>query len=330
MARSRRHPSRWTFKHGAYYYRVPPGQEAAWDGKSWFRLGRTEAAAYRAWYERLGPDSTEDITTVADVIQAYWRDASARLRPATVEAYGYHLVPLRTAFGKMRPETIKPRHVYAYMAERPHVSGNREAAVLSAVLTWATQTGLIDFNPIRGQVRKRAEKPRDRVPEPSELQAFLDTAADEFLRGYCALKRITGMRQGQMLAINLTYQWDGELLRVPGSKGGKDIDYEGKALNLVIGQILGRRLPRGHLFLNQRRRPVTATGFRSKWRRAMEKYEKAGGEWFNEHDVRAMTASEAKTLEHAQALLGHQDSRVTKRVYRRKAERVTVLDPDSE
>ena len=31
-------PERWRFKHGAYYYRVPPGLEASWDGKKEFRF----------------------------------------------------------------------------------------------------------------------------------------------------------------------------------------------------------------------------------------------------------------------------------------------------
>ena len=32
-------PERWRYKHGAYYYRVPPGSEKHWDGKTEFRLG---------------------------------------------------------------------------------------------------------------------------------------------------------------------------------------------------------------------------------------------------------------------------------------------------
>ena len=228
MARSRKHPSRWKHQHGAWYYRVPPGLEDQWEGKKWFRLGRTEAEAYRTWYERLGADGLEG-STMADVFHAYWKEAVTHLKPSTVDAYGYYLVPLRKVFGHMRPAAIKPRHVYAYMAERPKVSGHREAAVLSSVLSWAVSKGMIDANPIYGQVRK-PEKPRERCPEPEELEAFLDTADDDFLRGYCALKRITGMRQSQLLAINLNEQWDGELLRIPGTKRGKTVEYEGEAL----------------------------------------------------------------------------------------------------
>ncbi|ANI21649.1 hypothetical protein AB870_25780 [Pandoraea faecigallinarum] len=48
-------------------------------------------------------------------------------------------------------------------------------------------------------------------------------------------------------------------------------------------------------------------------------------ERFSEHDLRAKAASDAETLEHAQALLSHTDSRTKRRVYRRKAGKVMPL-----
>jgi len=48
-------------------------------------------------------------------------------------------------------------------------------------------------------------------------------------------------------------------------------------------------------------------------------------EHFTEHDLRAKVASDAKSLEHARALLSHADSRTTDRIYRRKAEKVQPL-----
>src|SRR5262245_12140664 len=47
-------PARWIYQHGAYYYIVPRGLEAQWDGKKLFRLGATSPEAYRVWAERLG------------------------------------------------------------------------------------------------------------------------------------------------------------------------------------------------------------------------------------------------------------------------------------
>ncbi|MGB1226240.1 MAG: hypothetical protein ACPHCN_19150, partial [Mycobacterium sp.] len=71
--------------------------------------------------------------------------------------------------------------------------------------------------------------------------------------------------------------------------------------------------------------PYTPSGFSSIFKRQMVKFIQRGGEKFNEHDIRAHVASNADTLDHAQALLGHQDSRTTDRVYRRGAVRVKVI-----
>jgi integrase len=48
-------------------------------------------------------------------------------------------------------------------------------------------------------------------------------------------------------------------------------------------------------------------------------------ERFTEHDLRAKCASDAVRLEHAMQLLAHADSVTTRRVNRRKPERVTPL-----
>ena len=47
-------PARWQFTHGAYYYFVPRGLEAMWDGKKRFRLGSALHEAYKVWADRVG------------------------------------------------------------------------------------------------------------------------------------------------------------------------------------------------------------------------------------------------------------------------------------
>lgn len=47
---------------------------------------------------------------------------------------------------------------------------------------------------------------------------------------------------------------------------------------------------------------------------------------FTEHDMRAKCASDAKTLEHARALLAHADARTTDTIYRRRPEIVKPLE----
>jgi integrase len=82
---------------------------------------------------------------------------------------------------------------------------------------------------------------------------------------------------------------------------------------------------RGACYINEA--TGNASGWDSMWQRFMERIigEKKIAERFTEHDLRAKCASDAKTLEHAQALLTHADSKLTNRVYRRKPEIVQPL-----
>ena len=57
----------------------------------------------------------------------------------------------------------------------------------------------------------------------------------------------------------------------------------------------------------------------------MAKVVTAGVPRFNEHDIRAKCASDAESLERARELLAHADSATTRRVYRRKPEKVRPL-----
>jgi integrase len=71
----------------------------------------------------------------------------------------------------------------------------------------------------------------------------------------------------------------------------------------------------------------TADGWDSMWGRFMARVlkETKVTERFTEHDLRAKCASDATSLDHARALLSHADDRMTKRAYRRGAERVRPL-----
>lgn len=315
MTRSRL-PPRWTINHGAYFYRVPPGHEAQWDGKKWFRLGATEGEAWRTWVERISPDC--EASTFNGLFDAWWQNyVIPYLKPSTQEGYAHYLLPLRKVFGHMKPDSLRTEMAFKYRTQRPRVSGNRELSVLSSALEYAVSQGMVERNVLKGNLARKgasAEPVRKRVPTEAEIEAFCLSAPH--LRGYVALKLITGLRQGQLLAINLTEHWNDGRLTPPTSKGGRITEYSGDALAVIIKTILGGRIPRGCLFLNRHREPVTATGLKSAWRRAMADYVASGGVKFHEHDIRKTVATRAESLDRAQKLLGHQDSRTTAQVYR--------------
>jgi integrase len=149
------------------------------------------------------------------------------------------------------------------------------------------------------------------------------------------IKLLTGLRRGDLLRLRVSdLHEDG--IRVDTHKTGKPIIYEwSPELKRAVEEAKGARPiniapllfcnKRGQGYINETTGNVY--GWNSMWQRFMKRVmaETKVTERFTEHDLRAKCASDAKTLEHARALLAHADSRITERVYRRKPERVQPL-----
>ena len=135
-------PPRWRKHHGAIYYQVPKDQKEFWDGKTMFRLGKTEAEAWAHWYART--EIGDDIpVTLSAAFDRYAVEVLPKKAERTQKGYRAALSLLRPVFGQMPPSALKPRHVYAYMDRRPPIAGNREKAVLSAVMTECVRWGAV-------------------------------------------------------------------------------------------------------------------------------------------------------------------------------------------
>lgn len=327
MPRSDHWPLRWTTRGGSIYYRTKPSDRHLFDDRDWFRLGRTEEEAFAEWWRRKPEEAAP--TTIRALINRYRQARLPRLAPKTQKQYSRALELLGAVFGDMAPRSVLPVHVYDYRELRPRVAGNREVAVLSALMTYAVELGCVERNLVR-EVRRNPEPPRRRYVEDDELDAFL-TYCSPFLKAYVGLKRLTGVRQGQLLAIRLS-DWDGERLRIPATKGGKDAYYHGDGLKEAVEACLairkGQALRSMYLFATRRGQRYTEDGFRSIWQRAMQRYLDGAPEGetrarFTEHDIRAKVASDDP--EHAQERLQHRSSAMVRKVYDRKPAQVHVL-----
>lgn len=321
-------PKRWARDRGVIYYRPRQDEKHLWDGKSFYRLGATEAEAWAEWYARTGADPGQTPETLADAMDRYQREILPDLAPQTQRDYRRALILLRKVFGRMLPRHLKPQHVYAYMSKRPKVSANRERAVLSAVVSRCVEWGMVERNLVR-EVKRRPEKARDRYVQDGEVAAFLEHCSP-VLRAYVRLKLLTGLRQGEILRLRLSdWDADAEELSVPAAKGGKAKVYWGKGLAGAIAELraaCARPANVRSLWLMPQRsgRAYSGHGFRTLWQRAMDAYVNSGGERFTDHDLRAKVASDAEA-EHARELMGHR-SMITERVYRRKPSKVVVLE----
>lgn len=95
---NKRLPIGWRWHHGALYYRVPKSERDRWGGKTSYRLGRTEAEAYRTWASRLPQTGTPQ--TIGQALTRFAAEYVPTLTEATQRSYLPALGPLRAVFGE--------------------------------------------------------------------------------------------------------------------------------------------------------------------------------------------------------------------------------------
>lgn len=358
-------PSRWTLQHGAYYYQVPPGNEAQWDGKKMFRLGKTLPDAYKAWASRL--EKQVDVRTIADLLDRYALEVVPTKAVSTHEQQGIWIRQLRGVFGNLPVANMKPRLVYAYVDQRSvkkteviknektgkerskvtggKVTAHREIEVLSHAFTKAVEWGYIDAHPFKNEVRLSGTKARDRYVEDWEIVEALAMPSRRkkgsvlAIQAYIRIKLMTGMARSDLLRLQSSQmKEDGIHIKrhkTAESTGKRTVYQWTPELRAAVNQAVAVRPALSpFLFCNKFGRGYIdeetgkADGWDSMWQRFFERVlaETKVSESFTEHDLRAKCASDAKTLEHARALLSHADARTTEAIYRRRPEVVTPLE----
>lgn len=338
-------PKRWKHQHGAYYYRVPPGQESAWDGKKMFRLGKTLSEAHREYAARV--ECTADIRTIADLLDRYMRETAPEKSPRTGKEYARYAKKLRAVFGHMGIHDILPRHINKYFSDSAAKTlAKREIEMFRHVYTKAVEWGYLNRHPFKGQIRLKNNRPRTRYIENWEIAECLALQPKKkkgdslpMLQAYIRLKILTGMAQGDMLRLRCDdLKEDGihiQRHKTKNSTGKRTIYTWTPALMDAVEQAKAARPVHisPFLFCNRRGESYVneatgeAQGFQSIWQRFMKRVlaETAVKERFTEHDMRAKAASDADNAEHARALMSHADSKITQRVYMRKPETVRPI-----
>jgi integrase len=344
-------PARWRQYHGAYYYQVPPGQESQWDGRKQFRLGATLGEAATEWAKRMSA-AERPVTHVRELLERYALEVIPTKAVATQAGDNASVVSLRKVFGDMRLVDIEPQHIYKYADTRVDKSGKKspsmarhEIGVFKHAFTKAVEWGLIPKHPFKGEVRLKGAKPRTRYIEDWEviealaLTPIRKSGSVVMIQAYVRIKLLIGIRRGDLLRLRMsdisdagikvtprktagttgltrTYQWTPEL------KVAVDMAIAARSLDIAPWLFCTRK-GEGY-FDEETGRPE---GWNSMWQRFMTRLlqDTKIKERFTEHDLRAKCASDAETLGRAQQLLGHADSKITERVYRRKPEVVRPL-----
>jgi integrase len=180
-------------KHGAYYF-VDKAHK-------WHHLGRDYRQALQRYAALIdGPAPFSTAPTLNDLFDRYERDVVPSKAPKTQKSNEYQLKNLRRAFGHMRPEDVKPHHIYAYMdARQAKTAANREKSLLSHVLKYAIRWGFIADNPCR-HVESFDEQPRRRYISDDEFWAIYEHATPHLQRAM-VVAAVTGLRPADILAL---------------------------------------------------------------------------------------------------------------------------------
>jgi integrase len=321
--------------------------ESQWEGKKEFTLGKTLPDAYRVWADRLA--ELEDITSVSDLMDRYLLEVVPTKSFKSQESNQLAIRRLKPVFGMMRPCEIQPVHAYKYadLATKAHgrTSAKHDIQCLSHLLTKAVEWGVMNRNPLLGQVRIKGTGPRDRLVEDWEIDEAL--AIKSNYRGvlianvYIRFKLMTGLRRGDILRLKLSnLKEDGIhiLLNKTKQSTGKRLiiewDQEGdmRALSDEILRTPPRRIGDAPLFVTRQGKSYIddqgrCNAFDSLWQRFIDKVmaETKVAERFQERDLRAKVASDSDSLIEASERLGHADKAITQRVYRRKPVRIQPL-----
>lgn len=310
-------PKRVYWKHGSYFYVDLNGK---WHrlGSEWDREAEKAHAALSAGKPIGG--------SVAELLDRYLKAKREKFSARHNADRQTDAEMLKLVFGTMQATAVTRQHVAGYLQRRVDKNGNpapiranREVSLLSAAYNHATE---IEHNPCLG-VPRNEETARGRYVEHWEQVKFGKTCCPKWLRAYLLLKYLTGLRQGDMLKLNPTCETDKGLVVPMGkSKRRKVLQFDWKwGLRRVVQHIhaLNREATDTRYF------PLSAAGFKSAWRRAMAQWKAAGNVPFWEHDIRAKTASDSRTLAEAAERLGHDRTSTTQRHYRRGVQRVTPL-----
>lgn len=322
-------PTRWAFKHGAYYYRPRPGERDLFDGKTWYRLGTTYPAALRE-YARMKEVEAGEL--LAGAIDRYRVERLVRLKPQTQDSYSAALERLRRVLGGNRVTSIKPKTIYKYMdgiaSARTMNVANTDLKVLNRVLDCCVRWGIIERNIIKGEVsyfgvKDGLKKSDTTYVEDWQLAEWAKVARPQ-QRAFAAMVMLIGTRKSDTLRIvesNI-----GDTMRVYTSKTGRTLEFEiTEALRAAIEEARSTKpKPSLYLFPNSRGGCyVSAKGrsqsFDERWRESMRKAirETDLEAPFTRKDLRAKVGSDLETDRRAQELLGHSSVGMTRRHYRR-------------
>ncbi len=324
-------PTHVHWKNGAWRFKTPkhlvmfvPGR------KTWIKLGTERQEALNEYAKLMGNLTNE--SGMSKLFGRYEADVIPTKAARTQRDNLKELKRLREVFGNMHPAELNTMHCQQYLdirGKQSKTQANHEIALLSHIFRKAMQWGVVNSNPVRG-VEKHKVKARDRYVEDWELDQFLSVATD-FIKAWVDVKLMTGLRQGDLLALPLNALRDDGIAFTSRKTGRKGFIAWTPELKRAVTTLKACNSIQGLTVVCDRKgKPLSESAFQNRWRAvmtlALEKTELK--ERFTEHDLRAKHATDVDAAGgDATANLLHDDKRTTKTYLRsKKAVQITALN----
>jgi integrase len=313
-------PQRVYLRRGAYFYFPKKGPAVLLHDKG----DRSYPAALRALARLLGAEGPT--ATLEQLVARYDAEELGQKAEKTQRGRRQEFKPLVEVFGHMAPEDIEPHHVWTYWTKRGRTEQARhEIRALSALLTFARRIGARKQpNPCFG-LQLPQSKARDRYVTDEEFLAIRELAPP-MIQYAMDLALLGGFDQSTIRRLERRHLTDEGIEFERGKTDAFQLIEWNDELRLTVQALLRLRPQlRRALICNRRGQPYSLNGFQSQWQRVMKRAKAKGLETFHFHDLRAKSASDAESDQEAADRLGHEDVKLTRKVYRRLPRRAIAL-----
>ena len=313
---------RWKNRDGAqkaYYYNNQSGRLPDMP-RSKILLSADRAEAMRRYADLEGKKLPDELRTVAATWEAFKthpRGLTTRA-PRTQKDYGHNWTQLAPVFGGQAWEDVDRVEAIQYLDRRSSRHGaNKEIKLLSLLWQFALNRGLTRAPNALARMEYHRLEPRDRYLSDGEYKAVM-MAGDQVLRDAMRLAYLTGQRPSDTLRLtwrDVTERDGRTFVLCSQSKTRKQVDVEaGPELVALLSELRERPMAAIRLVILPSGKPASLRMVQDRWKAAAAV---AGITDANFADLRAKSASDEQIG--ATERLGHQDERITKRIYRRTA-----------
>ncbi|MEB0012598.1 hypothetical protein QN379_18225 [Glaciimonas sp. Gout2] len=333
----------------SYWYKLPSG--------SWAFCLSAQANDAEAVAEirKIAIQQAEELNgntvksgTVADLIGRYfiWQlglklGDARRKAESTLDENQNEAKKLIIAFGAAPPTSIKPKHIYGYLAARADkgapAKANKEIALLSAILEYGRTRGELEINPCRG-IKYNPTKPSDKYVTSHDLDYAMAEArvrgGSYLILALCVYTAyLTASRPVEVRALTRSDIREGVGLEITVGKRRatqvvkrKLIEWSPKLKATIDEAKALQRTSSMLIFGNTAGQQYTRSGWTTIWTRLMvyceakAKLEGVTFERFALRDMRPKAVTVRKTRGDVNIIdaTGHADERMINKVYDRR------------